>query len=196
MYADRADQIISSHNSSTPLFLMVAFQVSKVSEPGQKKQLIRALCTQAPHNPFNRPPQQYSLPYRSIIYLVYLQSVVFIVPKSQKYEKARGQRIFSHRTRAGGYFAILTLFQNCPKQNLSRNNFVKIFKASLNLELVRACQQLTHEFLNIRKLFICFFLVQKTRRSSKKSYPLMYTGCHKILRAILRNKFFGHRGPK
>ena len=34
MYADQADQIISSHNSSTPLFLMVAFQVSKISEPG------------------------------------------------------------------------------------------------------------------------------------------------------------------
>ena len=27
MYADRADEIISSHNSSKPLFLMVAFQV-------------------------------------------------------------------------------------------------------------------------------------------------------------------------
>ena len=38
-----------------------------------------------------------------------------------------------------GYFAIPSLFQNCPKQNLSRNNFVKKFKASLNLELVRAC---------------------------------------------------------
>ena len=27
MYADRADEIISNHNSSKPLFLMVAFQV-------------------------------------------------------------------------------------------------------------------------------------------------------------------------
>jgi len=45
MYADRADEIISSHNSSKPLFLMVAFQ--------------------APHNPFNRPPERNLQPYSS-----------------------------------------------------------------------------------------------------------------------------------
>ena len=108
MYADRADEIISSHNSSKPLFLMVAFQVGFGSQNGhdghcgwslyqtfvspQKRNvyvwlqyntvvsrvdelshltiiiiiIILMVLSQAPHNPFNRPPQQYLQPYRFI----------------------------------------------------------------------------------------------------------------------------------
>ena len=45
MYSERSKSIIENHDKSKPLFLMVSFQ--------------------APHNPFNTPPSQFSSQYSS-----------------------------------------------------------------------------------------------------------------------------------
>ena len=77
MYAEEAETVIASHNSSSPLFLMVAFQVSPLSPGLQSHHILNqpsnyptpnlpSTNPQAPHNPFNEPPQRYSQPYRSL----------------------------------------------------------------------------------------------------------------------------------